>query len=224
MSLPRRSSQGNVVDDELAKQQPARTMRPCQPRTPHDDSYFILSFISLFHSFCVEDLSLLISSLPLKTSPLGPSESPACENRPHIATFNKPSALIKMQVGFIHSLWAKSLYGSTLTRTWAAYRPDVVTSTNSLTHSLGETNTLKLTFLFSLFPGSQRTRRLFDFFFYYFFLFFVPPILNFIILHRQQSGRLASDNGNIPRVPFTQRLQEKKTVRATKRRHRDVHA
>lgn len=92
-AVPRRSSQGNVVDDELAKQQPAHTMRPCQPRTPHDDSHFILSFISLFHSFCVEDLSLLISSLPLKT-PLGPSESPAWENRPHIAKFNKPSLLM----------------------------------------------------------------------------------------------------------------------------------
>lgn len=52
----------------------------------------------------------------------------------------------------------------------------------------------------------------------------MPPILNFIILHRpQQSGRLASDNGNIPRVPFTQRFTRKNCARnqkATERRTR----
>lgn len=52
----------------------------------------------------------------------------------------------------------------------------------------------------------------------------MPPILNFIILHRpQQSGRLASDNGNIRRVPFTQRFTRKNCARnqkATERRTR----
>ena len=91
--------------------------------THHDDSRFLLCFTSL-HLFLVFSFSLslvwregfviiFISSLSFsRCSPLGPSEKTAGGNRPNIAKFNKPSALMT-------------------TVTWS-HRP------NSLTHSYTE--------------------------------------------------------------------------------------
>jgi hypothetical protein len=162
IAVPRGSSQGNVVDDELAKRQPV-LVRWC-PVNHNTPRWF--SFPSLFH---------FSSSL----------------SRVFILSFTRLAWRIRHYIHFFSlflSLFAAWSIREDSGRESAEYRKiqqavsvddhrDVVTSTkqlNTFIHRERERQT-RSSSLFS-FPGSQRRRRRFNLFYYFVFFFFVPPI------------------------------------------------